>query len=235
MTESSFPRRGAQMTRLETFADAAFAFSAALLAISIDEVPSNYPELLVAVQGAPAFATSLLVLMFFWHGHQRWSDRYGLEDSPSVYLTFALIMMVMIYVYPLKILMQSGFSYVTNGWLPSGFNFQSYYQFRVLVTMYAIGFVMLCMVMAGLYFHAWRQRKPLEMCAREAFDTLSEAGRWLFPAAFSMIAIIFLWILRDEAVVYVPFSFLLLALFSPINDRIVRGMARRRFGAQDSP
>ncbi len=230
MNASRYPRRGAQMTRLETFADAAFAFSTALLAISIDQVPTNYPELITALQGAPAFAASMLVILLFWHGHQRWSDRYGLEDTPSVYLTFALIMMVMIYVYPLKILMESGFSFVTGGWLPSAFEFETFGQFRVLVSLYGLGFIILCLVMAGLYLHAWRLRNALAMNEEEVFDTLSEMIRWAFPAAFSIAVVALLWLLPDSQVSLVPFLFFLLVLFGPINERIARGMAQRRFG-----
>lgn len=221
------------MTRLETFADAAFAFSAALLAISIDEVPSNYDELIVALQGAPAFAASILVLLFFWHGHQRWSDRYGLEDTPSVYLTFALIMMVMIYVYPLKILMESGFGFLSGGWLPSEFEFESFHQFRVLVSLYGSGFIILCLIMAALYGHAWRLRDALGMDEEEAFDTLSEALRWAFPIIFSVVVVALMWVLPDSRVSLVPFLFILLAVFSPINDALSRKIARRRFGDPD--
>ncbi len=221
---------GAQMTRLETFADAAFAFSAALLAISIDEVPSSYEELVLALQGAPAFAASLLIILFFWHGHQRWSDRYGLEDTPSVYLTFALIMMVMIYVYPLKILMASGFALLSGGWLPSEFEFETFYQFRVLVSLYGVGFIFLCLIMAGLYWHAWRLRNALSMGEEEAFDTLSEMVRWLFPVLFSSVVVALMWVFSDDLVAMVPFLFFFMALFIPINDRIARRAARRRFG-----
>jgi len=218
------------MTRLETFADAAFAFSTALLAISIDEVPANYEELIVALQGAPAFAASMLIILFFWHGHQRWSDRYGLEDSPSVYLTFGLIMMVMIYVYPLKILMESGFGFLTGGWLPSGFEFETYRQFRVLVSLYGAGFMLLCLIMAGLYWHAWRLRNALNMGEEEAFDTRSEALRWGFPVLFSGLIVGLMWVLPDSQVSAVPFLFLLMALFAPVNDWIAQRAARRRFG-----
>ncbi|NKI35770.1 DUF1211 domain-containing protein [Wenzhouxiangella sp. XN79A] len=233
MTASRFPRRGARMTRLETFTDAAFAFSAALLAISIDEVPSDYDGLILALKSTPAFAASLLVILFFWHGHQRWSDRYGLEDTSSVYLTFGLILMVMVYVYPLKILMGSGFAYLTGGWLPSEFDFDSFRQFRVLVSIYGSGFAVLCLIMAGLFWHAWRLRAALAMSAEEAFDTLGEMTLWLFPVVFSIVIVALMWAIPDEQVAMVPFLFFLLALFSPVNSRIARGMARRRFGRSD--
>ena len=46
--------RGAQMTRLETFTDAAFAFAVTLLVISVDDVPRSYDAFIVALQGVPA-------------------------------------------------------------------------------------------------------------------------------------------------------------------------------------
>jgi len=218
------------MTRLETFADAAFAFAAALLTISIDEVPSNYDELLLALQGAPAFAGGMLIILFFWYAHQRWSDRYGLEDLPSVLLTFGLVMIVMIYVYPLKILMQTGFSYITGGWLAAGFELDSFRQFRVLVSIFGFGFVLLCAIMAGLYWHAWRLREALGMSREEAFDTATEILRWLFPVVGSFAIVALVWLLPDEHVSLVPFLFLVLGLIAPINDRSAEHAARRRFG-----
>jgi len=218
------------MTRLETFADAAFAFAAALLTISIDEVPSNYDELILALQGAPAFAGGMLIILFFWYAHQRWSDRYGLEDLPSVLLTFGLVTIVMIYVYPLKILMQTGFAYLSGGWLAAGFELESFHQFRVLISIFGAGFILLCAIMAGLYAHAWRLRESLGMAAEEAFDTATEIVRWLFPVVGSLVVVALVWLLPDEQVTLAPFLFIVLGLFGPINDRIADRAARRRFG-----
>lgn len=48
-------QRGLQMTRLETFIDAAFAFTVTLLVISSDGIPGSYDELVHALKVAPAF------------------------------------------------------------------------------------------------------------------------------------------------------------------------------------
>lgn len=229
MTESRFPRRGRNMTRLETFADAAFAFAAAMLAISIDEVPSTYDELTLALQGAPAFAASLAVILVFWYAHQRWSDRYGLEDLPSVLLTFALIMVVMIYVYPLKIMFQSGFHFVSNGWFPSEFEIESMYQFKVLVTLYGIGFFLLCGLISALYAHAWRRRDVLDMLPEERFDTVSESLAWLVVASFGLLAIVLVWILPERWVGLAPAVYSLLFIVGPLMSVVQVRATRKRF------
>src|SRR3989441_11854357 len=74
-----FRLRGMEMTRLETFIDAAFAFAISMLVIAANQVPDNIEELLSAFRHVPAFVASIVVLGIFWRGHWKWSRRYGLE------------------------------------------------------------------------------------------------------------------------------------------------------------
>jgi hypothetical protein len=48
-----FRIRGADMTRVETFTDAAFAFAVSLLVISSDAVPTSFDQLTDALLGVP--------------------------------------------------------------------------------------------------------------------------------------------------------------------------------------
>jgi len=224
------PRRGRSMTRLETFTDAAFAFAAALLAISIDEVPDSYPQLIAALKDAPAFAASFAILLLFWRAHQTWSDRYGLEDLPSVLLTFGLILVVMIYVYPLKIMFGAAFSAISNGWLPSSFALETHDQLRVLLTVYGIGWFMLSGLISALYLHAWRRRTQLSMHPREAFDTAAEILGWLIAALFGLLSVWLGWLLPDSHVLIAAWIYCPLLVHGLIFDRIQESAARRRFG-----
>lgn len=63
--ESQFRLRGLEVTRLDTFIDAAFAFVLTLLVISFDEIPSNYAEMMAAVKRIPAFSASFAIIMMF--------------------------------------------------------------------------------------------------------------------------------------------------------------------------
>jgi len=70
-----FRLRGMQMTRLETFIDAAFAFAISMLVIAPQQIPDNIDGLLGAFRNVPAFVTSIIVLGIFWRGHWLWSRR----------------------------------------------------------------------------------------------------------------------------------------------------------------
>ena len=63
-----FRLRGIQMTRLETFTDAAFAFAVSMLVIAAQQIPDNIASLLAAFRNVPTFVSSIAVLGIFLVG-----------------------------------------------------------------------------------------------------------------------------------------------------------------------
>jgi uncharacterized membrane protein len=169
-----FRLRGDEMGRLESLTDAAFALALTFLVISSQQVPQSYDELVRAFKEVPAFAGSFLVMMSFWNAHVRWSRRYGLEDRASVVLTSLLVLTVLVFVYPLKILFASWFSFLSNGWLPAQFSIDTVTQMRGLFFAYGTGFALLSVLRYGLYAHAMRLAEPLRLNALERFDTQTQ-------------------------------------------------------------
>src|ERR1700730_7084460 len=86
-----FRLRGLEMTRLETFIDAAFAFAISMLVIAAQQIPDNIQALLAAFKNVPTFVCSIAVLGIFWRGHWLWSRRYGLEDGASILASHHII------------------------------------------------------------------------------------------------------------------------------------------------
>jgi hypothetical protein len=101
--EPHFRWRGGEITRLEGFTDAVFAFAVTLLVVSL-EVPHTFEELLVAMKGFFAFAICFAILTQVWFFHYKFSRRYGLQTLYTIVLNAALIFVVLFYVYPLKFL-----------------------------------------------------------------------------------------------------------------------------------
>lgn len=110
-----FRLRGMQMTRLETFIDAAFAFAITMLVIAAGQIPDDIQTLLAAFKNVPAFVASVIVIGIFWRGHSLWSQRYGLEDGTSIFISWAMIVTILIYIYPLKAIFGSMWFLLSDG------------------------------------------------------------------------------------------------------------------------
>ncbi|MCG8464683.1 MAG: DUF1211 domain-containing protein [Xanthomonadales bacterium] len=221
--KDGFSRRGRERTRLETFIDAAFAFALTMLVISIDSIPENIQQLLDALKNVPAFGTSFALIMAYWRAHQVWSERYGLEDLPSVLLSSLLIFVIMVYVYPLKILFGTMFHAMTDGWLASRFAMESYADFRNLLVAYGIGFCVLNLSVAALYWRAWSVRSSLSLNALEQYLTRSEILSWVIIGSFGLYSIALACWLDNEWTQAAAWMYWLLLIVMPIyNTRVHR-------------
>jgi len=183
-----FLERGAEVTRLEAFVDAAFAFAVTLLVISLDAIPPSIPAMLQALRGIPAFATSFLQIMMFWHAHVTWSRRFGLDDTRSSALSLVLVFLVLVYVYPLKILFSAFFAWVSAGWFPAVAPIHTLADLQGMFVMYALAFGTLSICMVLLNRHALRAsvRPPLEPAER--LVTRGEVVRWWFAAFVAAVS-----------------------------------------------
>ncbi len=166
-SEQHFRWRGREITRLEAFSDVVFGFAITLLVVSL-EVPHSYAELLTDIRGFLPFGICFALLVMIWHSHYRFSRRYALEDSYSVFLNVLLLFVVLFYVYPLKFL----FSLLLGGLTGSaslhdvGLN-----EAAVLMQIYGIGFACVFGLFALLYAHAYRLREALELTPLEQHVT----------------------------------------------------------------
>jgi hypothetical protein len=188
--KEGFRLRGVEMTRTETFTDAAFAFALTLLVVSIDAVPTTYEELLLAMRGIPAFGLSCALLFLFWYGHWNWSRRYGLEDFPSIVLSFFLVFVMLCYVYPMKYVSSIFVAWVTEERVDVGATITSPEELYRIFIIYSIGFVALCIVMLLLYLRAWSQRWSLQLDDVERYITRGEIGSWLILISVGTLAIL---------------------------------------------
>src|SRR5436305_2634211 len=134
-----FRLRGMGMTRLETFIDAAFAFAISMLVIAAQQIPDNIQTLLAAFKNVPTFVCSIAVLGIYWRGHWLWSRRYGLEDGVSILISWALIVMILIFIYPLKAIFGAMWSYLSGGAIGHQFSLHTTEaQARMIFAIYAL-------------------------------------------------------------------------------------------------
>lgn len=174
---SGFRLRGEQVTRLETFVDAAFAFSLTLLVIFANDLPESAAELREALKRVPTFAACFAVLMMLWVAHNRWSRRFGLEDARSTVLSLAFVLVVMVYVYPLRMVMSSFLSIMTAGWLPNELGLSAGQRdLQTAFIVYSLGFGAMAWLLWRLNAHALRHADALALDDNERQLTETEIG-----------------------------------------------------------
>ena len=189
-----FRLRGEQVTRLETFVDAAVAFSLTLLVIFTNDLPNTAAELREALKKVPTFVACFAVLMMFWAAHNRWSRRFGLEDARSTLLSLLFVLVVMVYVYPLRMVTSSFLSLLSGGWLPNELGFASGQVLRDLQTafiVYSLGFGLLSWALWRLNAHALRNADALRLDANERHLAATETGMHAILVAVSLLALAF--------------------------------------------
>ncbi len=189
--ENGFRVRGAQQTRIDAFVDAAFAFAVTLLIVSVGHVPSTVPDLILAMRGVPAFSASFLLLARFWLTHRHWSRCYGLEDGPSVRLSLALVFVVLIYVYPLRMVANMTLAMLSGGALAEqSIEIHTVADLASLYVAFAAGYGAVVIIFTLLYRHALACADALQLTASERVRTRSSAERYTALAAVALLSLV---------------------------------------------
>ena len=185
-----------EVSRIEGFSDAVFAFAVTLLVVSL-EVPRTFSDLLVVMRGFFAFAICFAVLIGIWHEHFVFFRRYGFQDGATVWLNAALLFVVLFYVYPLKFV----FSFLISMFsgqgarvrLPNGTvetMVENGDQVATLMLIFGLGYAAVFGLFILLYWHAYRNRERLELNELEVFDTRTDIRESLLNVGIAVVSIL---------------------------------------------
>jgi beta-lactamase class A/uncharacterized membrane protein len=181
-----------EISRLEAFSDAVFAFALTLLVVSL-EVPSSYTELMNILRGFIPFACTFALVTWIWYEHNKFFRRYGMEDPFTVFINGILLFLVLIFVYPLKFMATMVFARFGIG-APVSIEITNR-DIPTLMAVYSLGFVVLFISFALLYWHAWRRREALGLTEEERMMLKSSLGHHVISISVGLTSVVLALIL----------------------------------------
>ena len=225
-----FRLRGLEMTRLETFIDAAFAFAITMLVIAAQQIPDDIETLLAAFKNVPAFVASVIVVGIFWRGHWLWSRRYGLEDGKSIFISWAMMVTILIYIYPLKAIFGSMWFLLSDGHVGHPLGLRRDAQARALFAIFALGFTAIAFEILLLNLRAWQLREPLRLNDREKLITRQEITGWSVPVGVGIISLGLALTLPIDHVAWSGWVYFSMVILVPLHSAYRRRRMRKAEG-----
>ncbi|XBQ15559.1 MAG: TMEM175 family protein [Oceanicaulis sp.] len=111
--EPHFSWRSPDVSRVENLSDIVFALVLTLTAAQ--GVPDSFADLSGLWRDAIAVTACFALILTIWHTHHVFFRRYGLQDGWTVLLNAVLLLLVLIFVYPLRFMADFVITFFTGG------------------------------------------------------------------------------------------------------------------------
>lgn len=170
------------MVRLDAFVDAAFAFAVTLLVIGGGSVPESFEDLRRSAASAPAFAVGFALVAMFWHAHVRWRGYGNRAGAAPLLLSLLLVFLVLLYVYPLRLMAASMVVYF--GGPRTGPGLMSMADASGLFMLYGFGFFAMAACVATMF---WTSRAP-DRPSGDRAELSGQAGIWTILASAGLVS-----------------------------------------------
>ena len=178
--------RPAEGHRLDAFVDAAFAFAVSLLIIAGGQPLESFADLTRALMRIPAFLGGFALIVMFWLAHRTWSALGPRRDGRATLLSLAIVFAVLVFVFPLRLLIETAAHFMSGGRLPGAGLISSFDQLGWTYLIYGLGFAILSVLVALLFRQARETIDPDDAVRRRAAQEWSHT--WALAAATGVLS-----------------------------------------------
>jgi uncharacterized membrane protein len=219
--------RPVETARLDAFVDASFAFAVTLLIIAGAEPLNDFGDLMRALGRIPAFAAGFGLVVMFWLAHRNFGRLAPIRDSWSATLSLAIVFMILIYVFPLRLLTEAGAAYFSHGRLPGMGLIRTFDQLRDVYTVYGLGFALLCWLYFLLYGHALKRGAVAGLAEDDRDEARESRAIWGVITLAGLFSALLAWVLPLRITPWAPgFAYWLI----PLGLYFMNLFQRRRSG-----
>lgn len=142
--------------RLDAFVDAAFAFAVSLLIIASAEPTTSIGALWRALGRVPASLGAFALIVMFWLAYRDWGRLTPRRTMLATLNALAIVFTVLVYIFPLRMLVESGFGWLSQGRLGGAEIIRTLADLRDLFRIYGVGFALLAGLFTTLYLQPLR-------------------------------------------------------------------------------
>ncbi|MFT6408427.1 MAG: hypothetical protein ACJAQ6_001846 [Arenicella sp.] len=150
----------------------------------------------------------------------------GLESNRTVLLSLAVIFMVLVYFYPLRMIFDGMFASISNDYFTSDLKLRTYAEVRRMFLFYSIGSGVMALLICDLYRNALINKAALGLSQDEIFETKLDITCWFIIAIFSLISIAIALTVRGGLLALAGYVYFLMFAALPLASQIQR--ARRK-------
>jgi uncharacterized membrane protein len=204
--------------RLDQFVDAAFAFAVTLLLIT-GAVPTSLEGMTHALLRIPASLGAFAMIAMYWTHHRQFGRLSVRRDSAVLLLSLTIVFVVLIYVFPLRLLTETAFHYMSGGRLPGQSLLKSYDDLQTLYVVYGVGFAVLSSLYSLLFIIG--RRAPATDTAAD--NMTSHAWAWGIIAGIGVMSVLLAVVLPLHIVPWLPpmtYSLIPVAIYG--RERLIR-------------
>lgn len=174
--------------RLDAFVDAAFAFAVTLLIIASADRTTSIAALWDALGRIPASLGAFALIVMFWLAYRQFGRLVPRRDTLTTLNALAIVFTVLVYVFPLRMLVESGFVWASRGWLSGDEMIRTLGDLKDLFRIYGFGFAVLAGLFASLYLRAVRHPDRLGVAPANQADVRASFEIWSLSGGAGLVS-----------------------------------------------
>jgi len=135
----------------------------------------------------------------------------------SIFVSWAMIVTVLIYIYPLKALFSSMWFLLSGGRVGHTLGPHSETEMRALFAVFALGFSAIALEMVLLNLRAWQLRGPLRFNATERSMAFREVTGWSIPVGVGIVSLVLALTLPRAQIEWSDWVYFSMAILVPLH------------------